>query len=278
MTVAEEDYRWGGEIEPFADVFAGLRPTGSYSTIRDGVPHQFEVALRADYEAVLRTAGRLAGDEALEHCPELVAAVQAHWHAAGNNGCRFAMYLSEHRQRFGWETWVMARRSTIETAEAIAELARERIDPVDVDVLSVLLPYVNTAATLGEVVRMLGDQNGWLLVEGGDPSDRNVSLLGLTIGIEHGYRSEILGFGHGDVLAYTRRAPFTELAIRAKPPRNAREDRRAFMAHVPLDVDGITSGRWGTETKRSRAERLGDEHHARGKAKWTTVVQRPTGE
>ena len=93
----------------------------------------------------------------------------------------------------------------------------------------------------------MGERAGWKLAEGVDPLDGDLTLLGLTVGVDLGYWSEILGFGQGDELAYTRRAPFTELAIRAKPPRSARQDRRAFMAHIPLDVDGTTFGRWGRD-------------------------------
>ena len=60
------------------------------------------------------------------------------------------MYLSEHRQRFGWETWVMGRRSSAAaTAESIGDRTRRRIDLVDVDVLSVLLPHVETSGGMG---------------------------------------------------------------------------------------------------------------------------------
>jgi hypothetical protein len=278
VTTARQDYCWDGEIAQFADVFEGLHPTGSYSTTLNSVPHRFDVAVRADYEAAFRAAGRLTNQDAIEDHPELVAAVQAHWHASGHNGCRFAMYLSEHRERFGWETWVMARRSSAAvTAEAIGELARERIDPVEVDVLSVVLPHIDTPDGLGDIVRALGERDDWKLSEGEDPLDGDVALLGLSIGIDLGHWSEILGFGRGDPLAHTRQAPFTELAIRAKPPRNARQNQRAFMADVPLDEDSATIAKWGNETKRSRAQRLGDEHDTRGKAKWTTVVHRSKG-
>lgn len=120
-------------------------------------------------------------------------------------------------------------------------------------------------------------RDDWRLAEGRDATDEGIDLLGLSIRIDLGFWSEILGFGQGDQLAHTRRAPFTELAIRAKPSRSARANKRAFMADVPLDEDSATLARWGKETKEARAQRLGDGHDARGKAKWTTVVQRSTG-
>lgn len=277
MVGVGHDYCWDGEVGSYAQILERVVPSGVYSATLDGVTRDFAIASRSDYEAALRAGSRLESDMSLDHEPELVAAVQAHWHASGSNGCRFAMYLSEHRERFGWETWVMASRDTAAgTAEAIAKLALERIDDVAVDVLSFVLPHVNTPAVLGEISGCLGDRDGWRLAQGRDATDDTIELLGLSVGIDLGFWSEILGFGQGEPLAYTRRAPFTELAIRAKPPRTARTNKRAFMADVPLD-DSVAFGQWGKETKRARAQRLGNDHDARGKAKWTTVVKRPTG-
>lgn len=227
----------------------------------------------------LRDSGALSGDSSLDEHPELVAVVQAHWHASGSNGCRFAMYLSERRERFGWETWVMGDRgSAADTAVAVEELTHSRIDEVEVDVLSFVLPHVTSSWVLGEIVKCLGAREGWRLAEGRDAAADGIQLLGLTIGIDLGFWSEVLGFGEGAPLAHTRRAPFTELAIRTKPPKGARPNKRAFMADVPLDADAATMGRWKNETKQSRAQRLGDAQDARGKAKWTTVVPRSTEE
>lgn len=272
------DYCWDGEIGPHKQALDLVRPSGSYSATHGGISRDFPVASRADYEMALRAGGGLSCASLIGDHPELVAVAQAHWHASGSNGCRFAMYLSGHRERFGWETWVMKDRdTTIGTADAIGALTHERIADVEVDVLSFLLPHVTSPAALGEIVARLGQRNQWRLVEGRDAADDSIDLLGLSIAVDLGFWSEVLGFGQGDPLAHTRQAPFTELAIRAKPPRGARATKRAFMADVPLDEDSATIARWGKETKQSRAERLGDGHDTRGKAKWTTVVQRSTG-
>lgn len=278
MAVAGQDYRWAGEFGPFREALESVRPSGAYSATQREISREFAVASRGDYETSLRNCGALSRDSSLGDRPDLVAAVQAHWHASGSNGCRFAMYLSEHRERFGWETWVMRDRVTAAaTAAAIADLAHSRVDEVDVDVLSFVLPHVTSSLVLGEIVKCLGTRDGWRVAEGRDPTDDGIDLLGLTIRIDLGFWSEVLGFGEGEPLAHTRRAPFTELAIRTKPPKGARSNKRAFMADVPLDADSATMGRWKKETNQSRAQRLGDAHDARGKAKWTTVVQRSTG-
>ena len=271
------DHRWTGEIDAYAPAFEQLHPTGAYRAVLAEVPQDFEVATRSDYEAALRASGKLAAGASIGDDPELVAAAQAHWHASGANGCHFAMHLSENRERFGWETWVLSDRGDVTaTAEAIAEKAGERLAPVDVDVLSFLVPQMEKLEELGELVESLGLREGWKLTKLEDPLDADLVLLGLTVALDLGHWSEILGFGPGAGLANTRRAPFTELAIRAKPPRKARPNHRAYMADVPLDSDSATIALWKRNTHRWRAERLGDEHDARGKAKVTTVY-RPTG-
>ena len=148
---------------------------------------------------------------------------------------------------------------------------------MDVDVLSVLLPHVETSAALGNIVRSMGERAGWKLAEGVDPLDGDLTLLGLTVGVDLGYWSEILGFGQGDELAYTRRAPFTELAIRAKPPRSARQDRGRSWPTYRWTWTGRLSG--DGERDQSVREPNGSVTNTTraAKPKWTTVIRRSTG-
>lgn len=276
-----DDYRWDGEVSPLRDVFAAIRPSARYSSEIGGAKREFEVATREDYETILRESGHLRTGTALVDAPDLVAAAQAHWHADGNNGCRFAMYLSENRRACGWESWVMAERGDSQ-AEAMAIDARVRtsLEPAEVDVVSVILPHVEGASRFGEIVLALGDLEQWRVSDQGGVSDLrhgDLQFVGLSLSIELEHWSEVLGFGSGESLANTRRAPFTELAIRAKPPRRPRRDHRANMADVDLGLNGEAKDAWWQDTKRRRAERLGEEHDARGKARITTVVQKTTG-
>src|SRR5690242_8445281 len=98
MATAGQDYRWGGEFGPFREALDSVRASGAYSATQGGISREFAVASRDDYQLVLRDCGALRGDASLSDHPELVAVVQAHWHASGSNGCRFAVYLSEHRE------------------------------------------------------------------------------------------------------------------------------------------------------------------------------------
>jgi hypothetical protein len=49
------------------------------------------------------------------------------------------------------------------------------------------------------------------------------------------------------------------------------------MADIDANLGRDLTAAWWSETEQRRAERLGDEHDARGKAKVTTVVQRSRG-
>jgi hypothetical protein len=278
MARSTKDYCWTGELAPFADLFARIEPSGTYRSVLRDVERDFAVATRQDYETALQKEGRLGDDAALADAPHLVAAVQAHWHAAGNTGCRFAMYLSEHRARFGWESWVMGDRDgAVAYAGAIDERVRERLEPAEVDVISLLLPYVEDPEELGDIVRALGELENWKVSDQGqesDPQHGDLQLLGLSLAIELEHWSEVLGFGPAAPLANTRRAPFTELAIRAKAPARPRvSNHRAYMADIEVDLERDTMKAWWSETEQRRAERLGDDHEARGKARVTTVVQ-----
>jgi hypothetical protein len=271
----EPAFCWEGEISDFAGAFAQLQPSANYAAVYGGIERSFSMVTREDYETAFRSAGDLPDTDEIQDRPDLVAAAQAHWHATGSNGCRFAAYMSEHRHRFGWETWVVvaADDDVTAVADSIVRLVDDRLPHVEVDVLSIVLPHVRGPEPLGQLVRRLGQQDDWRLRAYRDRSVAELELLGLSVGLDLNYWSEILGFGSAAPLANTRRAPFSELAIRAKPPkRRESSDQRAHMAQVRLDVDGPTLTRWRRATERSRAERLGVAHDSRGKARVTTVV------
>jgi hypothetical protein len=138
-------------------------------------------------------------------------------------------------------------------------------------VVSVVLPH-GGADYLARLLARLADVDGWTVAHEGaedEPVLGRLVRLGLRVTVEFGYSSEVLGFGRYPGLAYSRQAPFTELAIRAKPPRRPRRDRRAFMAHADIlpPLDKVEFGEWWDRTNAKRAERLGAAHDARGKAR-----------
>jgi hypothetical protein len=81
---------------------------------RSGRLGNFDVATREDYERVLRQHDALGAAEALVRRPDLVAVVQAHWHASGGDPCVFAQHMSARRDEHGWETFVLADHGSAE--------------------------------------------------------------------------------------------------------------------------------------------------------------------
>lgn len=245
------DFEWTGEIADIDDVLDRVRSTGTYTVTISGERKAFNVATGDDYETVLRAHGLLAQDEQLSRRPDLLAPVQAHWHASGHSGCHFAAALSDRRREIGWRTWVIA---PLPTASAYAACINEHLAPllqdVEVDVVSFLLPGVTEPSDFAEVVTELAKRPGWRLRDEGSEDDvelGRVCRFGLDVEVgEPGnlHFSEILGFGAAAPMAYTRRAPCAELAIRAKAPARRRSDQRAFMAQIPLDLEQSEMAKW----------------------------------
>ncbi len=233
---------------------------------------------RDDYEAAFRAAGRLATSESLLERYELAAAAQAHWHAAKCNSCVFSAYLSQERATHGWETFVIAAggEAAEELAEGVDELVRPRLLAAEVEIVSIVLPALEASGDLAGLLACLGALPHWSILELGtedDPDHGRLLRLGLRTEVEFGYQSEILGFGPQPTGARTRWAPFTELAIRAKPPPREKGHGRAVMADVQLaGIEGAQMGEWGAETAELRQRMLGTGHDQRGKAKVSFVI------
>jgi hypothetical protein len=231
---------------------------------------------RDDYEQVLRDLGWLGEAEVLTNRPDLVAAAQAHWHSQRGNSCIFSAYLSLERVDHGWETIVVLEAGPAkDLADGLEEVVAPRLAAPATEIVSVVLPNLDDPSELASLVGHLGDLPDWTAVEIGDEVDEQEGALvkvGLRRGVELDYQSEVLGFGCHQGAARTRLAPFTELAVRAKPPPRPKSHGRAVMADIRLPVSGSTMGEWGTETAKLRREMLGEGHDQRGKAKVTFVL------
>ena len=267
------DVAWEGEIADVADALDLVRHSVSYETDR-GL--RFAMPGRADYERALRDAGVLGADESIDSRPELVGTVQAHWHAGGHNACVFAEFLSARRREGGWETYVLAEGDGAEEdGAALDALVRPRLQAPEVEVVSVILPHIGDIRRFAGLARHLGGLPDWRLRDeeaGEHPELGPVRRLELAVDVGLDHFSEVLGFGPLEPLAYTRRAPFCELAIRAKPPRRPRRDGRAYMAHIEVDLDKPEFGEWWRRTEEQRAARLGELHDRWGKARVTLAV------
>jgi hypothetical protein len=269
-------FHWDGKPLLHPGLLDNADRTRSY-TLEDGstVAHP-DVE---DYEAALRAGGRLGSGESLVERADLVAACQAHWHAEKCNSCVFSAYLSRERVEHGWETFVVvASGPSPELAEGIEGLVGPAIRAPATEIVSVVLPSLVDELELALLIDRLGTLPDWELVELGEEEDAKhgpATRLGLRRTVELGYQSEVLGFGPQPLAARTRQAPFTELAIRSKPPPRFKAHRRAVMADVRLPaVSGGEAAQWGAETKTLREQMLGASHDLRGKAKVSFVISK----
>jgi hypothetical protein len=145
-------HEWTGEPSDLGRELAQLASSDEY--IVEGTT--FEVPTREDYRTVLARAGLPKGGVALEDSPDLVAAVQAHWHAAGHNACVFAEALSATRAETGWESYVLNATSQPDyLADRIAEICVERLPVPEVQVVSALMPHLDDGCALAQVLRGL---------------------------------------------------------------------------------------------------------------------------
>lgn len=231
---------------------------------------------REDYAAALRECGALGPEDDIRANPDLVIAAQAHWHAAGHNACVFAGYLSEQRDAHGWESYVLDEAGLDRQAQAINEMVPPRLVAPETEVVSVLLPYMEEAEAAAELLRRLDGMEDWEVSDLGRENDEELGALirlGLRARVEFDHWSEVLGFGPMAGQARTRLAPFTELAIRAKPPARPRRSQRAYMADIEVPFDNREFGRMWATTHDQRGQRLGQDHETRGKAKVTFVIK-----
>lgn len=277
VSSGKDDFVWSGELSGYAESLAGVKASGRFDVL--GQP--FLVPTREDYAEAFQRAGLLEAAEAehLAKSPECVAVAQAHWHSTGSTGCVFAAHMSGLREETGWETVVLsARGSAKQDAEAVALAVHPRLTDPAADVISVVIPHGDEASYVVELVQRLGALPGWSLSTHGieeDPDHGELALIGLRNDVEFEFVAEVLGFGPFAYYANTRQAPFTEFAIRAKPPSKRRRDKRAFMAHV--DIPHLAKdevGLWWSQTEANRRARLSPSQDARGKAKVSVALPR----
>jgi hypothetical protein len=141
-----------------------------------------------------------------------------------------------------------------------------------IEVVSVLLPELDDEALLGATLARLAGLTEWDVRQLGEETDDALGpivRLGVRAAVEFDHWSEVLGFGCFAAQANTRLAPFTELAIRAKPPKTRRPNQRAYMADIDMGFERDQVREWWRETQEDRLRRLGAAQEYRGKAKVT---------
>lgn len=163
---------------------------------------------------------------------ETIAAIQRDWHRRGQNGCIFAMHAARKLTARQWRYDVHA---SVEDIELLRRSIRTAIDDPHNEILSLVFPNIECRADVSELVRValaVGFFQAGELTAGS-------GLVGLRYRICD-VESWVVGFAPLVTLPLTRRAPFTELAIRTKTKRGPihpdlnNEMSQAHLADVEL--------------------------------------------
>lgn len=244
---------------------------------------------RQDYIRCLKNQGFIERASDLNQLPELVADVQKHWHASGQNGCRFAQLLSRAPSDYGWRIVVVTRghekmwiRKVIpEIHDHITRALRHSATSA----LSLIFPGVTQAWELAELLHELDGMTKCTVEETGEPvmlKRIEYVPVGMRVLLNHdGVRSWALGFGPFAFLPPTRRAPFTEIALATKPKTFPLRDKRlnpnpllAHLADVDILLDDKTFSTYWSATEVNRSDLLSGQVVGTARARVTFIVPR----
>lgn len=164
---------------------------------------------RTDYESSAGKPIASMGDDQVRW-------IQRHWHAAGQNGCAFAQWISKRCDEGNWVSLVLDH-----TSERNAALMAERVGDLfegDAQMVSILAPQLTEPTHLVEFVDHVARQRGFWLQDHEPLTGYETRQLRYQL--SPNLDAWVMLFGPFDFLPETRRAPITELTFRvkAKPP------------------------------------------------------------
>lgn len=224
----------------------------SFAGIPDG-------ADRKAYVDALMAQRLIKSENELLRRHDLVGEVQRVWHARAEQGCRFAAVLSKRDEvhdrmdDVGWFQIVVtgvsdrfwSSKALLDLNGQVGRLAR-RVKTAQA--LSLIFPAITRPDALVRLIKAIGALPGWTLEvppadEGVKPPLDDLMLhVGLRYQVTAECRSYALGLGPFDFLPRTRRSPFTEIALVAKPsrgtsksPRLKRTAHEAHLAYMNID-------------------------------------------
>lgn len=239
---------------------------------------------RKAYVGALIAQGLIADEDELLRRHDLVGEVQRQWHSRYEQGCRFAAVLSvrnDARDRMddvGWfqivvtgvgdDLWSPGALPDLNAQ--VRRLAR-RVKAAQA--MSLIFPAVTQPVTLVRLIREIGSLPGRVLEappadEGVKPPlDAAMLHLGLRYEVADGCRAYALGLGPFDFFPPTRRSPFLEIALVAKPargtsksPRLKRTAHEAHLAYMNIDwLEAPAFERLFDSTRELRRKLLGGD-------------------
>jgi hypothetical protein len=231
----------------------------------------------ADYRQAISECASGAGLQSSDY-----ATAQRAWFLRGQSGCVFARFAAMKEAGIGWDYIVWGGQLdhlTLQVVNRIDDLVQEATEDDETQVVSVLLPTVETGADALAVVDALVAGTSFWVERELIFDDRLVVYLRRSIsGDGQDVQAWVMAFGPFGFIPNTRRAPFFELVIRAKPKpdwifERLNPDRAAaHLADVPLVMPPRHwEHRWQSTLRKTR-EILGHEPNEVSSARATISV------
>ncbi len=210
--------------DPEGIIFDGLATSLEIRTAQKA----YRFPTYADYEACLINQGACVNECDLRSNEALVRGIHRHWHRQGQTGCWFAQEFSKTMNLEKWRAVVISAHRAVNCRQIISREVEDAIAASDCEALSIIFPRLNTLSELLDLIGLCRSIEGWMV----GPPDGTDDIAGIQIKIplQHGCSSWVLGFGPFNFLPITRRAPFTELAVRTKPAKQP-------LTHDALNTD-----------------------------------------
>ncbi len=244
--------------------------------------------VRQDYINHLIARGHIENESDMINQPDLIIAIQRHWHGLGQTGCKFAQILSKDPQKYGWHMEVVNGTSKNGVSSSILNqierVVCSAIHDRQIEMISLVFPEVTTPEALVSLLYSLEQLPDWSIttikgLEQVSSSDSTVYISLRVILNNKGVLSWVLGFGPFHFLAITRLSPFTELAIRVKPYKPDMPFRElnndpmtAHLADVPISVGSETFEQLWINTKLASGRIRANSDPLKAKAKVTFPI------
>lgn len=259
--------------DPEGIIFAGLATSLEIRTAQK----TYRFPTYADYEACLINQGACVNECDLRSSEALVRSIHRHWHRQGQTGCWFAQEFSKTMNFEKWRTVVISAHRSRACRELIHREVENSIAASDCEVLSIVLPRLNTVSELLDLISLCRSIEGWIV----EPSAAADGIIGIQmkIPLQDGCFSWALGFGPFHFFPMTRRAPFTELAVRTKRVKqplthqvlNTATDA-AHLADIPSQFTQDKFNKCMANTAAMKMRVLGTDDHPTAKAKVTFAI------
>lgn len=219
--------------------------------------------------------------------PNLIIEIQKDWHKLGQQGCKFAQFLSLNPLEHGWLISVV-NVSTQDPWEKeiifnLNKQVSQSIRDSNTQALSLIFPLIKSHLDLINLINAFNKLSNWF-IEPGDqieiPGKPPLINIGIRVALNsEGVLAEVLGFGPFDFFSETRQSPFTEIVFVTKPKifpqrfeKMNSDPQKAYLADMPLRMETKVGEKMWAGTFAHKKKILANFDDPRAKARVTFSV------